>query len=290
MRKEFTNDAALNDRVRQWWNENPFNYFVDAEEGTWEFYRNIDRKFLKWIPFMQSGGYPFLTRYVDMHGLKGMKVLDIACGTGVLTEQFVRMGADVTAIDITAKAVELTKKRLALYGLTANVVQADAQKMPFPDDSFDFVCAWGCLMHMPDTAKAIAEIHRVLKPGGCMLAMMYHRNSVHLRYCIQLGRGILRGQYLRYDDQSLINRYTDGAHKGGNQLARFYSRKEFRQIFSAFRDVRVAIHDNHGMPSQLPHPLLPFGNLLPAIMKEWICRMWGMTAIITGKKGDRGLE
>lgn len=284
MRKQFTNDTELNARVREWWNANPFNYFVDAEEGSWAFFRNIDRKFLKWIPFMQTGGYPFLTRYVDMKGLKGKRVLDIACGTGVLTEQFVRMGADVSAVDLTPKAVELTKKRLELYGLSADVREGDAQALSFADGTFDFVCAWGCLMHMPNTEKAIAEIHRVLKPGGTFLAMMYHRNSVHCRYCIQLGRGILRGKYLQYDDQSLINRYTDGAKVGGNQLARFYTRKQFHELFRAYRDVVVAIHDNHGMPAQLPHPWLPLGKLLPASLKEAICRWVGMTAIITGIK------
>ncbi len=284
MRKTFTNDQDLNARVRSWWHSNPFNYFVGDDEGSWAFYRNIDRKFLKWIPFMQEGGYPFLTRYVDMKGLKGKKVLDIACGTGVLTEQFCWMGADVTAIDLTPKAVELTKKRLALYGLKANVIEADAQQLPFKDNTFDFVCAWGCLMHMPKTEKAISEIHRVLKPGGKALAMMYHKDSVHLRYCIQLGRGILRLKYLKYDNQSLINRYTDGAHKGGNMLARFYSKREFKQLFSAFRGVYVAIHDNHGVPNQLPHPWLPLGKLLPRRAKEAICRTVGMTAIVTMEK------
>ncbi len=284
MRKAFTNDQALNSRVREWWNKNPFNYFVGDEEGSWAFFRNIDRKFLKWIPFMQAGGYPFLTRYVDMKGLQGKNVLDIACGTGVLTEQFVRMGANVTAIDLTPKAVELTKKRLALYGLVANVIEGDAQQMPFADNTFDYVCAWGCLMHMPNTEKAISEIHRVLKPGGKGLAMMYHRNSVHLRYCIQLGRGILRLKYLKYDDQSLINRYTDGAKVGGNMLARFYTRPQFRKLFSAFKNVGVFIHDNHGVPDQLPHPILPLGKLLPKAAKEAICRLWGMTAIITFQK------
>ncbi|MEQ1849554.1 MAG: class I SAM-dependent methyltransferase [Candidatus Peribacteraceae bacterium] len=285
MRQQFTNDTELNSRVRSWWNANPFNYFVNIEEGSWEFYREIDRKFLKWIPFMQTGPqHPFLTRYVDMHGLKGKKLLDIACGTGVLTEQFVRMGAVVTAIDLTPKAVELTKKRLALYGLTADVMEADAQKLPFEDNTFDYVCAWGCLMHMPMTEQAISEIHRVLKPGGKSIAMMYHRDSVHLRYCIQLGRGILRLKYLKYDDQSLINRYTDGASVGGNMLARFYTRKQFYALFNAFKDVRLFIHDNHGVPDQLPHPWLPLGKLLPKCVKEWICRTFGMTAIITMTK------
>jgi len=284
MRKTFVNDDTLNAKVRNWWHENPFNYFVDADEGSWEYFRNVDRKFLKWIPFMQHGGYPFLTRYVDMKGLKGKKVLDIACGTGILTEQFVRMGANVSAIDLTPKAVELTKKRLALYGLTAEVLEADAQHLPFVDNTFDFVCAWGCLMHMPETEQAIAEIHRVLKPGGKCMVMMYHSNSVHLRYCIQLGRGIIRGKYLKYDNQSLINRYTDGAKVGGNMLARFYSKSQFRRLFSAFRDVKIAIHDNHTMPQQLPHPILPLGKLLPKSWKEAICRIWGMLAVITMTK------
>ena len=285
MRKQFTKDQNLNDRVRAWWNANPFLYFVKGEEGSWEFFRNIDRKFLKWIPFAQDGGYPFLTRFVDMQGLRGKKVLDIACGTGVLTEQFVRMGADVTAVDLTPKAVELTKKRLALYGLHGNVMEADAQRLPFPDNSFDFVCAWGCLMHMPETEKAISEIQRVLKPGGTMLAMMYHKNSVHLRLAIQLFKGILRLGYLRHDNQSLINRHTDGFLTGGNELAKFYSRKEFRELFSRFQNVFLGIYDNPGMPDQLPHPWLPLGKLLPRSLKEKICRTWGMTAIITGKKG-----
>jgi len=284
MRKQFTSDETLNQRVRAWWNANPFTYFVKGEEGSWEFFRNVDRKFLKWIPFAQDGGYPFLTRYVDMHGLRGKKVLDIACGTGVLTEQFVRMGADVTGLDLTPKAVELTKKRLALYGLPGNVVEGDAQKLPFPDNTFDFVCAWGCLMHMPETEKAIAEIHRVLKPGGKTLAMMYHKNSVHLRLAIQLMKGILRLQYLKYDNQTLINRHTDGFYTGGNELAKFYSRKEFRHLFSAFREVDLRIEDNMGMPSQLPHPWIPLGKLLPKFLKTKICHVWGMTAIIMGTK------
>jgi len=284
VRKHFHCDAGLQHRVRAWWDAHPFTYFTSGEEGTWEFFRNIDRKFLKWIPFAQDGGYPFLTNFIDMHGLRAKKILDVACGTGVLTEQFVRMNANVTAIDITPKAVELTRKRLALYKLEAEVLEADAQRMSFPSNTFDFVCAWGCLMHMPETERAIAEIRRVLKPGGTVLAMMYHKNSVHLRLAIQLYKGILQLQYLRYDNQSLINRHTDGFLSGGNELAKFYSRREFRHLFSAFSDVTLTIHDNPGMPTKLPHPRLPLGALLPPVLKDWLCRHVGMTAIIVAKK------
>lgn len=117
-----------------------------------------------------------------------------------------------------------------------------------------------------------------------MFAMMYHKNSVHLRYCIQLYHGVLRGKYLQYDNQALINRFTDGANVGGNTLAKFYSRKEFYNLFSSFQNVRIALHDNHSMPSQLPHPWLPAGKLLPQRAKEAICRVVGMQAVITADK------
>jgi ubiquinone/menaquinone biosynthesis C-methylase UbiE len=284
MKKQFSNDSGLNERVQTWWNNNPFVYFVDGEEGTWEFFQNIDRKFLKWHPFTQKAGYPFMTNFVDMYDLKEKKVLDIACGSGVLTEQFVRMGAYVSAIDLTAKAVELTKKRMDLYGIEANVIQADGQELPFDDNSFDLVCAWGCLMHMPKTEQAIAEIKRVLKPGGKLVAMMYHKNSIHLRLAIQFWKGVIGLKYLRYDNQLLINRYTDGNDVGGNALTKFYSVREFKQLFGDFSNIAVQIHNHPSTIEHLPHRILPLGKLLPRSLKSWIAHTWGMNAMITAEK------
>jgi len=164
----------LKDKVRDWWDNYPFTYFVKDEVGSWAFFRNVDRKILKWMPWAQDN-YPLLSNLIDYKSLKGKKVLDIACGAGWSTEQFVRAGAEVTAIDVTPKAVELTKRRLELYGLEADVLVGDAQNLSFSDNSFDYVLAWGCLMHMPETGKAISEIYRVLKPGGKFGAMMYNK-------------------------------------------------------------------------------------------------------------------
>src|SRR5436190_1243777 len=158
-------NPATTEKVRDWWNANPFTYLMDNQNITpdWAFFRNIDRKIIKWMPWAQKG-YPLLSSVIDYRALKNKKVLDIAVGTGWTTEQFVRAGADVMAVDLTPKAVELTKTRLALNNLTADVRVQDAQKLSFEDKTFDYVLAFGCLMHMPNTEAAIAEIHRVLKP------------------------------------------------------------------------------------------------------------------------------
>lgn len=265
-------------KVREWWNKNPFIYLMDNKKivPDWAFFRNIDRKIIKWMPWAQKG-YPLLSHMINYSSLKGKKVLDIAVGTGWSTEQFVRAGAEVTAIDLTPVAVELTKKRLGLYGLTAEVRVADAERLPFPSNYFDFVLAFGCLMHMPDTQKATDEIFRVLKPGGCASAMMYHKHSLHWWYYIFFSKGILRGKLLRMNRQELSNRYTDGVYEGGNELTKFYSKKEVRKLFASFKNVRVRIFDVTTPIDHFPHRFLPLGTFIPPPIKQWLTHLVGQT-------------
>lgn len=274
-------DDHLKSKVRDWWHTNPFAYLIkDGEEGSWSFFRNVDRKVMKWMSPWAHQRYPLLSNLVDYPGLAGKKVLDIACGTGWSTEQLVRAGADVTAIDLTPKAVDLTKKRLALYGLAATVLEADAEKLPFPDASFDYVLAWGCLMHTPDTEGAVREIHRVLKPGGYGGAMMYNRDSIHWWWAIWFGRGVLRGKLLSMDPQELANRYTDGVDVGGNMLTKFWTVRGFNALFSEFPERRVRIFDRPELVDYLPTRHLPLGTALPMRFKRWVAHRWGQTAWI----------
>lgn len=275
----------LTTKVKDWWNANPFTYLMDNKniEADWAFFRNIDRKIIKWMPWAQKG-YPLLSSVIDYKKLAGKKVLDIAVGTGWTTEQLVRAGADVTAVDLTPQAVELTKKRLALYNLTANVQVADAQKLPFENESFDFVLAFGCLMHMPNTPGAVGEIYRVLKKGGRMSAMMYYKHSLHYWYYIVFGKGILKGKLLKMNMQELSNRYTDGAYEEGNQLTKFYSKREIREIFKNFSKVDIKIFDDHTCVNHFPHRFLPLGSLLPKFLKEKIVRLVGQTIWIDAEK------
>jgi SAM-dependent methyltransferase len=94
-------------------------------------------------------------------------VLEIGCGTGAFAERLVAQHrhARVIATDASARFVELTAAR----GIEACV--ADASALPFADASFDLVAAMWMLYHVPDLGRALAEARRVLRPGGCLLAV-----------------------------------------------------------------------------------------------------------------------
>ena len=288
MKKIFREKTSeeLTGKVQDWWNKNPFTYLMDNQNITpdWAFYRNIDRKIIKWMPWAQKG-YPLLSSVVDYPELKGKSVLDIAVGTGWTSEQLVRAGAEVTAIDLTPRAVELTKKRLEINHLQAKSVQvADAQNLPFTNDTFDFVLAFGCLMHMPNTQKAIDEIYRVLKTGGKASAMMYYKHSLHWWYYIFFGKGIVGGKLLFMTSQELSNRYTDGAYEEGNQLTKFYSKKELGKMFGKFSKVSIRIFDTTTPIDHLPHRYLPLGTIIPRPIKQWLTTKVGQTVWVDVEK------
>jgi len=279
-------NGDLTQKTKDWWNSHPFTYLMNNQEikADWAFFRNIDRKIIKWMPWAQIG-YPLLSSVVDYAALSGKKVLDIAIGTGWSTEQFVRAGAEVTAIDLTPRAVELTKTRLGLNSLDgAEVLVADAQSLPFAEGTFDYVLAFGCLMHMPDTPRAISEILRVLKKGGKMGAMMYNKNSLHWWYYIYLSKGILQGKLWKLGKQGLANRYTDGVYEGGNELTKFYTTREVKEMFKDFSSVSVEVVDDFTCLNHFPHRHLPLGSLLPRKWKQWLVGKVGQTLWIEAVK------
>ena len=104
----------------------------------------------------------------------GMRVLDLGCGEGRHTFEAYRRGADVVALDLNAKDLATTASWCAAMDLTgeapatasATTVRGDLLALPFPDASFDRVIASEVLEHIPDDVTAIAELARVLKPGG----------------------------------------------------------------------------------------------------------------------------
>jgi ubiquinone/menaquinone biosynthesis C-methylase UbiE len=295
---------ALHDEVKEFWSKNPYTYglssktgkYVDVgdiagEETSGRFFDEYMRKVRKHIRDAQSTPESCLARFIDCDSMKGKRCLDIACGLGWATVEMTRAGATVTAIDIAPRSVELCRKHLEYRGLQATVLVMDAQRMEFPDHHFDFIVAWGCLMHMPDTELAISEIYRCLKPEGKVFGYMYNKNSVTYWWHFWFLRGILMGQLVKYrgDEQKLVNRYTDGIRLGGNPLARVYTPKEATEMFRKIGFIGVKFQP-WGPPRMLdnfPVSKLPLGKLLPYGVKKKIADKFGWGMVFGAKKPSR---
>ena len=112
--------------------------------------------------------------------MAGKKVLEIGLGEGAESERLIRQGARWSGVDLTAEAVERVRTRLTLRELPyGELRQGSVLDLPFDDDSFDMVFSHGVLHHVPEIKQAQSEIHRVLRPGGELVIMMYARWSLN---------------------------------------------------------------------------------------------------------------
>lgn len=96
----------------------------------------------------------------------GRRVLDAGCGDGVLTWTLARRGANAVGVDADPVMLEAARRAAAGAGIEATFVEAELERLPFPDASFDVVVAVTVLCFVPDPASAIPELVRVLRPGG----------------------------------------------------------------------------------------------------------------------------
>src|SRR3954468_6905554 len=98
----------------------------------------------------------------------GQRVLDVACGTGVVAVTCARRGAKVTGLDLTPELLATAKENAQIAGVSIEFREGDAEALPFPDAGFDAVLSQFGHMFAPRPEIAVAEMLRVLKPGGTL--------------------------------------------------------------------------------------------------------------------------
>jgi ubiquinone/menaquinone biosynthesis C-methylase UbiE len=181
---------------------------------------------------------PYIEQFADFAGCAGRQVLEIGVGLGADHERFAQAGARLSGIDLTERAVAHTRRRLAADGLTSALSVGDAENLPFRDAAFDQVYSWGVIHHSPDTLRAVAEIHRVLRPAGTARVMIYHKWSL-VGYMLWARYALLR---LR-PWTTLAAIYARHLESPGTKA---YSVREANRMFSAFSAVRIEVVLTHG--------------------------------------------
>lgn len=111
-----------------------------------------------------------------------LKVLEVGCGVGDFALYLAQQEADVTAVDFSEKAIELARTKNELQKKNVNFLIADAQALPFADNSFDLIFSCECLEHIPLPQLALAEMQRVLKPSGRLILTTENYSNAMLLY------------------------------------------------------------------------------------------------------------
>ncbi len=149
--------------------------------------------------------------FADFAGIEaGQRVLDVGAGTGALTSELVRRGAEASAADPSPPFVAALRERLP--GIVVH--EAPAEELPWPDESFDASLAQLVLTFMRDTPAGIAEMQRVVRPGGVVAVCMWDREGMEMLAAI-----------------NRTQRALDPSRPTPEQLTNYRTREEIEGLF-----------------------------------------------------------
>ncbi len=212
--------------VKQHWDEEPCGTRnIPYPVGSLAFFETISE--------IRDKLDPEIVRFAQFDKWAGKEVLEVGCGVGSDLIKFAQAGAFVMGIDLSSRSVFLARERLRLYKIkTAQVIEADAESMPFKENTFDLVFSYGVLHHTPNIEKAISEIYRVTKPGGKICIMLYNRHSlVSLQMWIMFG--LLKGK-------PFCNMADIFANHHESLGTKTYTVGEVDDMFCLFDDVKIS--------------------------------------------------
>jgi ubiquinone/menaquinone biosynthesis C-methylase UbiE len=258
------------DEVQNQWNVDACgsHYVEEAEANTLEWYLEAERyRYNTYAPWMHA------VMEFDQH--KGEKVLEIGAGMGTDLAQFAKNGAICTDLDLSAGHLAHAKRNFELRGLSARFVHGDGEKLPFDSNEFDVVYSNGVIHHTPNTAGAIKEILRVLKPGGKAIIMVYAENSWHYWVRIVHEHGIRRGSFADQSPGEIMSRTVEISSNDQKPLVKVYTAARLRDMFAAFSDVTIC--KRQMVRTELPWPM----RAVP--VDAWM-RVMGWNLIVKAKK------
>ncbi len=224
---------TIDERNAAFWDElcgTPLARSVGVTDHSPESLRRFDEAYLEL--------YPYLPAQLRASRRAAEPLLEVGLGYGTVSQRLAEAGFEYHGVDIARGPVEIVRERLRRLGVARaeeRVVQGSALDIPHPDEAFEHVVSIGCLHHTGNLPRALAEVHRVLRPGGTAMVMLYNRHS--MRLLLRRARA-LRGE-VAYD----YNVAGDAAPE-----TVFVTVRQVREeLFAAFADVRVERHNSDAL-------------------------------------------
>jgi len=255
--------------VYDYWQSHPLGvqYQLDKQVkiGSPEFFAQIRS-------WMNPYKFPWIMERIEREAalLKGRHLLEIGCGMGFDSLEFLKRGVRVTATDLTTAAIELTRAHFSSAGVKAEDVRSEnVLGLSFPDNTFDAVWANGVLHHTGDTAGAIREVRRVLKPGGRAIISHFYRRPSWMYWLSRFGRENIEH---KEQDPPVTDFMTET-----QVLAMFDGFAIAEAVPEHYRALPVA---RRGLKAFLyTYGFRPLYNLLPAPLARRLAYKYSVTAI-----------
>ncbi len=265
--------------VREFWNARPCNIRHSPKPvGQREYFDEVEaRKYLV---------EPHIPRFAEFSRWAGQRVLEVGCGIGTDTVNFARAGAQVTAVDLSERSLDLARQRAAVYGLTnITFVHANVEELSevLRGERYDLVYSFGVIHHTPDPEAALRELVALLRPGGTLKVMVYHRRSWKV-FAVVASHG--RGAF--WDLERIVARHSEAQE--GCPVTYTYTRAQARswiedagcQVRDVFVDHifawRIADYVNYR------YRKVWYFRMLPAPLFRWLERRFGWHLCITATK------
>ena len=276
-----TGDAYKDEVQKQWDNDPAGSHYVkEAEKHTLDWFKEVEAyRYDEYAPWM------FETMEFGRHA--GERVLEIGGGIGTDLSQFARHGALVTDCDLSSGHLELAQENFKLRGLKGEFVLHDAEVLPFPDNSFDVVYSNGVLHHTPNTRDVVAEVFRVLKPGGRAIIMMYAENSLHYWRNLVWAIGLKDQDLLRYSMGEIMSRAVERSdNASARPLVKVYTKPRLRKLFDGFDSIEIV--QRQMVPAEKPRILASVSIATLGKLAGWNLIIKASKPVNAAATSDRG--
>lgn len=235
-------DRVSIEAVAEYWDARPCNIRHSPRPvGTREYFDEVETRKYRVEPHIPA--------FADFPRWKGKRVLEMGCGIGTDTINFARAGARVTAVDLSARSLEVARRRAEVFGVGDRIefhaANGEELSRVLPPAEYDLIYSFGVIHHTPHPARVVAELRRFARPGGTLKVMVYHRRSWKV-----LGIVSTQGRGRFWKLPELVAAHSEA--QTGCPVTHVYDRAEGRRLLerAGFRvtDVRV----EHVFPYRIP--------------------------------------
>jgi ubiquinone/menaquinone biosynthesis C-methylase UbiE len=269
-------ELELKSAVREFWNADPCG--ARYLEGADEFDTHARARYAL---------EPYIPEFAQFASSRGKRVLEIGVGMGADYLEWLKAGADATGVDLSAASLERARRRCELAELQPDLRLADAEHLPFADDTFDLVYSYGVMHHSPNTPQCLREAWRVLKPGGEARIMMYHHPSL-TGAMLWLRYGVVAAKSLR---ETVYDHLESPGTKS-------YTRAEARtmMVTSGFESIELRQEFSPGdLLLHSPSPKFQSAfyrfvwKLYPRALTRSIAQRWRLFLLISARKPSQAV-